>query len=431
MTPPLLKPASREELLTRQSQTIDPSLLAEAQSIVSQVRQNGLDAVLRFGKKFSEITNTSEIVLTPDDMRNALETIPTADRAALERAADRIRTFAQAQRDAIKDLTIPIPGGEAGHTIIPIANAGCYAPGGRYPLPSSVLMTAIPASVAGCERVVVASPARNPYTLAAASIAGADEYLSIGGAHAIASLAYGFKGFAPCDVIAGPGNKWVTAAKHIVSDVVGIDMLAGPSELLIVADSEADPRLIAADLLAQAEHDDDAIPMLIATSDSLIERVETELLRQLESLTTHATARAALRNGFAHCNPDLGECIELANAVAAEHVQIMTANASDTAASIQNAGAVFIGELAAEVLGDYGAGPNHTLPTGGTARFRAGLSVMDFVRMQTWIRLEDATQAGALYQDTQQIARIERLTGHENAASARLTRTRKLSSGSG
>jgi phosphoribosyl-ATP pyrophosphohydrolase/phosphoribosyl-AMP cyclohydrolase/histidinol dehydrogenase len=351
-------------------------------------------------------------------MGRALASLEPSDRAAMEHAHDRIHAFAAAQRKAMLDCEVAVPGGIAGHRVLPVSSAGCYAPGGRYPLPSSVLMGVATARAAGVERVIVATPGAHNTTLAAAAIAGADEVLAVGGAHAIAAMAHGFEGFPRCDVIVGPGNAWVTAAKHIVSGIVGIDMLAGPSELLVVADETADPGTIAADLLAQAEHDADASAMLVTTDHSLPDRVETELHTQLGTLATRDTARAALANGFACVARDTHELVSLADAIAAEHLEIMMDNAEAIASRIANAGGVFIGAASAEVLGDYGAGPNHTLPTGGTARFAAGLSVSHFLRLRTFLRIDDPAAANTLAADAERLARIEGL--HAHAASARL-----------
>jgi phosphoribosyl-ATP pyrophosphohydrolase/phosphoribosyl-AMP cyclohydrolase/histidinol dehydrogenase len=353
-------------------------------------------------------------------MRAALDRVSAEDAALLERTAERIRLFAQAQRDSISELDIAIPGGRAGHTIEPVKSAGCYAPGGRYPLPSSALMTAITARVAGCDRVIVASPGAPDILLAAAAIAGADEFLAVGGAHAIAALAYGCDELEACDVIVGPGNKWVTAAKQLVSGIVGIDMLAGPSELLIVADGSADPDLIAVDLLAQAEHDTDAVPMLITTSSAVAAAVEVSLASRLDGLSTRAIAQEALRNGFVCVVDTLDDARRAVDAIAPEHLEIMTADPQQFAESVRNAGATFIGSASAEVLGDYGAGPNHTLPTSGTARFQAGLSVMDFLRLRSWMRIDNPKDASKLMIDAHDLALLEGLHGHAAATHARM-----------
>lgn len=417
----LLKRLNPDEIAPGMIGAIDPEALAAARSIVDEVRIRGVSAVREYAVRFGERAPGDPLVLGRDAMRSALDAMESDDRGALERAAERIERFAQAQRDSIQPLTMNIPGGQAGHTIEPVRSAGCYAPGGRYPLPSSVLMTAITARVAGCERVVVATPGPDPVTLGACAIAGADEVLCVGGAHAIAALAYGFDGLAPVDMIAGPGNAYVTAAKSLVRDRVGIDMLAGPSELLIIADASADPVLVAADLLAQAEHDELARPMLVTIDPGLVERVEHELGSQLETLRTSETAQRALRNGFACVCASIDEAIGVSDRIAPEHLEIMTDSAEDVATRVRSAGGVFIGSCSAEVLGDYGAGPNHTLPTGGTARFTAGLSVMHFLRLRTWIRIDDEREARGLVEDTARIASLERLHGHERAARLRAT----------
>jgi len=281
-------------------------------------------------------------------------------------------------------------------------------------------MTGITARAAGCERVVVASPGANPVALAAAHIAGADEFLCIGGAHAIGAMAYGFEGFVRCDVIAGPGNAWVTAAKQLVSGVVGIDMLAGPSELLIIADDSADIATLAADLLAQAEHDTDAVPMLVTTCSTHAETIQAELERQLDKLPTADTARVALGNGFVVVCDSIDQAIEISDTLAPEHLEIITRDAEEIVCRVRNAGGVFIGSRTAEVLGDYGIGPNHTLPTGGTARFQAGLSVMHFLRLRTWIRIDDPNACEPVLGDTMRIARMEGLIAHERSAQRRV-----------
>lgn len=399
---------------------IDQETLARAHEIVEGVRVGGAAALRAYAERFGERKPDEPLVLGRDAMRAALDALAPAAVGVLERTAERIVTFAQAQRSAIQELDVPIPGGRAGHTIEAIESAGCYAPGGRYPLPSSVLMTAVTARVAGCQRVVVASPGAQRVVLAAAAIAGADEFLAVGGAHAVAALAYGVEGLDRCDLIVGPGNKWVTAAKQIVSGVAGIDMLAGPSELLIIADESADPDLVAADLLAQAEHDADAVPMLVTTSASLAGAVEAAMGERLQVLPTASTAREALRNGFVCVVESLEQARASADKIAAEHVQVMTKDPTVVAASVRHAGAVFVGAATPEVLGDYGAGPNHTLPTAGTARFRAGLSVVTFLRLRSWIRLHDAPLARPLVDDAAALADLEGLVGHRLSALARL-----------
>lgn len=416
----LLRVIQPEEVSRELKPVVRGEVLDQARAIVDRVRVEGLDAIRSFADQFGECSPDQPIVLGREAMRAAYDELDSDDRDALERAAQRIERFANAQRDAIQPLTLDVPGGKAGHTIEPVQSAGCYAPAGRYPLPSSVLMTGITARAAGCGRVVVASPGANPVALAAAHIAGADEFLCIGGAHAIAAMAYGFKGFQRCDVIAGPGNAWVTAAKQLVTGIVGIDMLAGPSELLIIADDSADVATLAADLLAQAEHDTDAVPILVTTCASHAKQIQSELERQLETLPTSETARVALNNGFVVVGESIDQVIEISDALAPEHLEIITRDADRVASRVRNAGGVFIGSRTAEVLGDYGIGPNHTLPTGGTARFQSGLSVMHFLRLRTWIRIDEPIACEPALDDTMRIARMEGLIAHERSAQRRV-----------
>ena len=306
-----------------------------------------------------------------------------------------------------------------------IIAAGCYAPGGRYPLPSSVIMTAVTARSAGCEMVVLASPRPAAITLAAAHVAGADLFLCVGGAQAVATMAYGSSdGVIPsCDVIVGPGNKWVTAAKSIVQGQVGIDMLAGPSEVLVIADDTADADIVAADLIAQAEHDVVARAILLSTCDKTIAKVEASLQTQLALLPepNQSTAKQAFVQGsFAiHCS-SIDQCIEISDKLAPEHLEIQTRNAVEVGKQCGNYGGLFVGTHAAEVLGDYGAGPNHTLPTGGTGRYTGGLSVFNFLRIRTWMRIDQAKESQCMVQDSITMARLEGLEGHARAAEARI-----------
>jgi phosphoribosyl-ATP pyrophosphohydrolase/phosphoribosyl-AMP cyclohydrolase/histidinol dehydrogenase len=342
-----------------------------------------------------------------------------AERACLERTVARVRSFAEAQRSALRDLVVGIPGGRAGHTVAPVERAGCYAPGGRFPLPSSVIMTAVTARAAGVETVWVASPRPAPVTLAAAYIAGADGFLAVGGAQAIAALAFGAGPVPACDLVVGPGNRWVTAAKQLVAGHVAIDMLAGPSELVVLADASAEPATVAADLLAQAEHDPDAVPTLVTIDPALADRVEAALALQLATLPTAATARAALANGAIVLVADLDAAIDACERLAPEHLEVHLAEPWLAVPRLHHYGALFIGGLAAEVLGDYGAGPNHVLPTGGTARFSGGLSVLTFLRVRTWLELTDRAAAAELVQDAVALARMEGLEAHARAAERR------------
>jgi len=314
---------------------------------------------------------------------------------------------------------------------IQILAAGCYAPGGRYPLPSSVIMTVVTARAAGCPYVVLASPRPAPITMAAAHVAGADIVLCVGGAQAIGSMAYGVKALTngdtsiaevpPCDVIVGPGNKWVTAAKSIVNGYCGIDMLAGPSEVLVICDKTANAEIVAADLIAQAEHDVVARAILVSDDSGIIEAVDKEVTTQVEALPepNRSTAKEALQQSFSILCKDMEECISMSDKLAPEHLEIQTVNSQEIADKCANYGGLFIGTNCAEVLGDYGAGPNHTLPTGGTGRYTGGLSVFNFLRIRTWMRIDKKEDCQEMVEDSVRMARLEGLEGHARAAEKR------------
>lgn len=416
---------SPEEISRRARISIDAATLHGAQSILDDVRSGGEAALRSVAERLGDILPGGALVLDRAGIAKAAANVPRDQMELLERTADRVRAFAEAQRSALRPVDIMVPGGRAGHFIAPMDAAGCYAPGGRYPLPSSVLMTAITARVAGVRTVVVASPKPAPITIAAAHVAGADMLLAVGGAQAVGAMAFGIDATTPaiprCDVIVGPGNRWVTAAKKLVQGEVAIDMLAGPSELLIIADESADAAMVAADLLAQAEHDTDAVPTLVTTSESLAARVYSELEKQLATLPTAETARAALNNGGVVMASSINEAIAIADRVAPEHLQVMTRNARQVAERLRHYGAVFVGSRSAEIFGDYGVGPNHVLPTAGTARFSAGLSVFHFLRIRTWLEMNaDAGEVARAVSDAAALARLEGLEAHARAAEQRM-----------
>ena len=422
MSSRLLPLRSLPQLAGRRRGAVSPQTLAQVAPIVDAVRTGGESALREYAERFGDVQPGGGAPLFHEraELDQALARLATDDRARLERVAERIHRFAEAQRAALCPVTVPVPGGVAEHRITPVERAGCYAPGGRYALPSSVLMTAVTARVAGVRDVWVASPKPQALSLAAAAIAGADGVLAAGGAHAIAALAYGAGPIAPRDLIVGPGNRYVTAAKQLVAGAVAIDMLAGPSELTVFADDAADPARVAADLLAQAEHDPDAIPMLVTLDPTLPDRVEVELARQLRDLPTAETARAALANGGVIVVSCVDEGVAACDAIAPEHLQLDLRAAAAVAPRLAHYGALFIGPGAAEVLGDYGAGPNHVLPTGGTARSTGGLSVYTFLRVRTWLRIDDRAAARPLIEDAVWFGRAEGLEAHARAAERRM-----------
>lgn len=403
----------------RRQPAVPPEIMGPAMEIVEAVRERGEEAVREYAERWDGLEAGGALVRSPREMEAALRSLPRADREVLQRAAGRIEHFARAQLESAAPVDVAVQGGRAGDRLVPVRVAGCYAPGGRFPLPSSVLMTAVTARVAGVREVWLASPRPSREVMAAGAVAGAAGLLGVGGAHAVAAMAYGVPPVPRCDVVAGPGNQWVTAAKLLLSGVVGIDLLAGPSELAVLTDEDGDPALIAADLLAQAEHDPAALPILVTTHEPLVAQVEAELARQLGDLPTAEVARAALRNGFAIVAPE-EDALRCTRALAPEHLQLHGGRARDWEESLDRFGTLFVGETVAEVFGDYGAGPNHTLPTGGTARFTAGLSVFSFLRRPTWLRLGGGPATDALARDTAALARMEGLEAHARAAEARL-----------
>lgn len=416
----MLKVLKLEEIPSLRRDPVDAETLAGARKIVDAVRAEGDEAVRRISSNFGDVFEGDSFVVGPEALKAAFDGLSEDDQGLLVRTAARIRRFAEAQRRAISPMEIAIPGGAAGHQVSPMEVAGCYAPGGRFPLPSSVLMTAVTARAAGVPKVVVASPKPTAMTLAAAHVASADVFLAVGGAQAIAAMAYGTDSVPSCDVIVGPGNRWVTAAKQLVSGRVAIDMLAGPSELVVLADHTADAQTVAADLLAQAEHDTDAVPILVSTSAELIEQVNESLGEQLAKLATRPTAEAALSNGFAILARNIGVAIDACNRIAPEHLEVMVADAGKVSRQLKHYGGLFVGAHAAEVLGDYGIGPNHVLPTGGTARYTGGLSVATFLRIRTWMRIDDLDQAQEAVKDAVALAGHEGLVGHAESAKKRL-----------
>jgi phosphoribosyl-ATP pyrophosphohydrolase/phosphoribosyl-AMP cyclohydrolase/histidinol dehydrogenase len=397
---------------------LSTATLERARAIVDDVRRGGEPRLRGWAEALGDIAPGGPLWLGPDVLANALRRLPSADRDVLERTASRIASFAETHRSALVDVELAVPGGTAGVTYRAVSTAGCYAPGGRYPLPSSVLMTGMTARAAGVSSIWVASPRPTDVTLAAAAIVGAQGLLAVGGAQAIAALAYGV-GRPACDVVVGPGNRFVTAAKSLVAADVRTDGVAGPSELVVVADRDANPERIAADLLAVAEHDPDAGAGLISLSPSLLGQVREALERQLADLPSADVARRALALGWSTEVSSWRACAALCDRVAPEHLELHVADAATKAIDLRHYGCLFVGEGAAEVAGDYGVGPNHVLPTGGSARRRGGLSVLDFLGARTWLKLDDARGAQPVYDDAAAMARIEGLEGHARAADLR------------
>lgn len=410
-----LTPMSWDEMSLVRRAPVDSSTLAEAAAIVEDVRQGGEKALRRYGEQFGDLSPGQSLVVSRDELARAFESLAEETQMILSRAAVRIRAFAEMQKSSLSTMEMQVDGGSAGHRLVPVRTVGAYAPGGRHPLPSSVLMTAIPARVAGVDRIIVASPRPHLTTLAAAHVAGADQLLAVGGAQAIAALAFGV-GCSPCDMVVGPGNRWVTAAKKHLYGEIGIDGLAGPSEVVVVADHTADPTLIAADLLAQAEHDPDARVGLVTTDSSLPDQVDERLREQIENLPTADTAGRSLDSAFCVVTVDIEEVAEVCDQLAPEHLSLHIANADKEAKRFNSFGSLFIGDATTEAHGDYGIGPNHVLPTGGTARFQSGLSPLTFLKSPTWLRIDNPSDVAG---DVVEFARLEGLEAHARAAAMR------------
>ena len=387
--------------------------------ILRNVRERGDAALREYTEKFDHASPES-LIVTPEEMREALEQTDPAFLAVLEKAAANIRKFHSRQvRNSF--IINDEPGIIMGQKVIPVDRAGLYVPGGTAAYPSTVLMDVIPAKIAGVKEVIVATPPGrngkiNPAILAAASTAGADRIVKVGGAQAIAALAFGTESVPKADKIVGPGNAFVAEAKRQVYGTVSIDMIAGPSEILVAADGKSDPAHLAADLLSQAEHDRMASAVLVTDSQALAEAVRDELERQLPLLERCEIARESIdRNGKIIVADDLRTVIEIANEIAPEHLELCVDNPFDLLDGIRHAGSVFLGRNCPEALGDYLAGPNHTLPTQGTARFSSPLSVDDFVK-KTQYTYYTREALAAVAKDVAAFAEKEGLTGHARSA---------------
>lgn len=404
----------------------DKDVAGAVASILSSVRASGDKALVEYTQRFDgyALAEDADWVVTADECAQAFESIEPELRDALELAADRIRAYHEAQLPENRDYTDQA-GVRLGAIWRPVDAAGLYVPGGRASYPSSLLMNAIPARVAGVQRLVVATPTpkgvTNPLVLAAAHIAGIDEIWRVGGAQAIGALAYGTDKIAPVDVITGPGNAYVAEAKRQLYGVVGIDMVAGPSEILVIADGKNDPEWIAADLLSQAEHDPTSQSILITDDASFAALVEDSVALQLAQLATEATAKASWEaNGAIIVVNDLEkEAPPLANRLAAEHVELAIDNPQAMMPEILHAGSVFLGRMTPEALGDYVAGPNHVLPTGRRARFSSGLSVLDFMKRTSFIELGEEAFC-AIGPAAATLAHAEGLPAHAKSVELRI-----------
>jgi len=408
-----------EEVLSRRTSTefYDNNLEPEVKQIIDEVRGGGDAALFGFTLKFDRV-KLSSLEVSPEQVKDAYRQVDEELVSALKLAAERVGSFHQKQKDSLAKAGLS-------SLIRPLERVGVYAPGGTASYPSTVLMTAIPARVAGVKEIILTTPPGPdgtvpPPTLVAADIAGVDRIFSIGGAQAIAALAFGTDSVPAVDKICGPGNIFVALAKKLVYGVVGIDSLAGPSEVIIIADDTANPAYCAADLLAQAEHDPLASAVLITTSEQLADEVNKEIERQLKVLERQPIAAESLRKqGVIAVVADVDEAIELANLYAPEHLCLMVKGADALVKKLTNAGCIVTGESATVVLGDYVFGPSHVLPTGATARFASPLNVLDFVKFTSLLKVDKAALK-KLGKAAATIARAEGLEAHARAVEKRL-----------
>jgi histidinol dehydrogenase len=388
------------------------AVLPAVKRIVADVRRRGDRALLRYAAEFDGLSGPDTVRVTPAEMAAAWKALDPALHDALRTAAAQIREFAKRQMPKSWSAA-PVRGLKTGQLVRPLGSVGCYVPSGRHPLPSTLLMTAIPAQVAGVERIVVVSPKPAPETLAAAHLLGITEFYRLGGAHAVAALAYGTATLLRVDKIVGPGNLYVTAAKRLVAFDCAIDMLAGPTEIVVTSERGRAADIVS-DLVAQAEHDPEALAIFVTTREELAREVIAETkIRSREN----AVAREALqRNGLVIVAGSVAEARAITNRLAAEH---LTVDAASDLKWVENAGSVFVGRWSAQPMGDYISGPNHTLPTGGMARVRGGLSVNDFVKL---ITVQEYTAEGvrALGPKAALLAEAEGLIGHAEAIRVRL-----------
>lgn len=406
----------------------DSAVQARVDDILASVKREGDAAVIETTNRFDRVSVTSmdELRLTAEQLRHAFEQLPTAQRDALASAAERIRRYHERQKPGSWQYE-EADGTVLGQQVSPIDRAGIYVPGGKAAYPSSVLMNAIPAHVAGVQEIIMVVPTPdgvlNDLVLAAAHVAGVDQVFTIGGAQAIGALAYGTESVPRVDKIVGPGNIYVATAKRAVFGQVGIDMIAGPSEIMVVSDGLTDPDWLAMDLFSQAEHDEDAQSILVSWDADHLAQVEAAIERLLPTLERADIVRESLRRRGAliQCR-DAAEAITLINRVAPEHLELSVETPDAWLADIRHAGAIFMGRYTAEALGDYCAGPNHVLPTSGTARFSSPLGVYDFQKRSSLIHCS-AEGASMLGEVASVLARGESLTAHARSAEYRIRRS--------
>jgi len=398
---------------------VNPDAESIVKAILQEIKENGDKALFSYTEKYDRIKlDSSTLMVSPEEIESAYKSLDPEEIDALSLAASRIEQFHKKQ---IKQLsTGEIEGEIVADIVRPLKRVGLYIPGGKAAYPSSVLMTAVPARVAGVKDIIMVSPMVSSHVLAAAKIAGLSCIYRIGGAQAVAALAYGTESIPRVDKIVGPGNIYVETAKRLVFGDVGLDMVAGPSEVLIIADESGVPSFAAADLLAQAEHDEDACPMLIATSEDFLKEVKKEIFFQIEKLDRKIIARRSIeKQGIMILADNISEAVALSNRIAPEHLELMVDKPNELLKKVTSAGAIFLGNYSPVAVGDYIAGPSHVLPTGGTARFFSPLGVEDFVKRMSVISFRKDTLL-KLGNEVRQLAHIEGLDAHAKAVEKRM-----------
>lgn len=403
----------------------DAAITETVRNILADVKQRGDQAVVEYSQRFDRVKATAmeELEIPLARAAAALESIPAAQREALEQAAERVRRYHEHQKQESWHYT-EADGTLLGQQVTPLDRAGLYVPGGKAAYPSSVLMNAIPAKVAGVQELIMVVPTPddevNDLVLAAAAIAGVDRIFAIGGAQAVAALAYGTETIPQVDKIVGPGNIFVATAKGMVFGTVGIDMIAGPSEILVICDGKTDPDWIAMDLFSQAEHDEDAQSILISPDAEFLQQVKESVARLLPTMERKAIIETSLKNrGAMILVDDMQQAVEVCNYIAPEHLELSVEEPMEMAKQIRHAGAIFMGRHTPEALGDYCAGPNHVLPTSRTARFSSPLGVYDFQKRSSLIQVS-SQGAQSLGKIASVLARGESLTAHARSAEYRL-----------
>ena len=399
---------------------IEFEALNDVAKIIEDIKLRKDSALIEYCKRFNDgdFQNSDDFLVSENEIEEAYKKTDKKTIETIKIAQKNVFEFAKKQFDCIKELEIKMGDSILGHKIVPINSVLCYVPGGNYPLPSSCIMTVTPAKVAGVKNIYLTSPRIKPQTIVAAHISGADRIYKLGGAQAVSAFAYGTESINPVDKIAGPGNKYVTFAKKYVYGKCDIDFLAGPSEVLIVADDTANPKLISADMLAQAEHDKDARAYLITTSKKLAEDVEKSARAQLSNLETKEIAEIAFEKSVCVVVEHISEAVEIANLRAPEHLELMFKGAEDKAFEFKNYGSLFIGQNCAEVFGDYCSGTNHVLPTNKASRYTGGLSVFDFIKILTYQNIDKKT-AKTLAETASNLAEAEGLFAHKLASDLR------------